>query len=332
MPGFVNKHLEERKDLDYKKHYIGDFNQDRDDIKSSCSGFCLDWIRRIKTGKFKAGESVFLHNYNFGAKQRTRLRKVADTHGIYQTVRSQIWNEITTFERDLRFVEIAQKRHKVDLSRSHKTDWKDVLFQATKDAKIYDEIEGEIDLDLWAVNTQMELMKKYRASMATSVHKQFQKDWEEKILITKTREVPQQVKNPITGAVYTLPIKKKETYQEKRTDNFNGIQFKDIDFFNTDPMKEFFNGSMLFQKFLGDHIKKLQPNEAAILSWKGLNKIGHDVAFFFDGASYYFLEPNFGEFLFAPGEIDSDLKNIFIEIFNNFYQKKIYMCEWICFA
>lgn len=69
-----------------------------------------------------------------------------------------------------------------------------------------------------------------------------------------------------------------------------------------------------------------------MLSWKGLSKVGHDVAFHFDGVTYYFLEPNFGEFLFAPGEIDSDLKNIFTEIFDNFYSKQIYMCEWIVFT
>jgi hypothetical protein len=335
MPEYVNKHLEGRKGLAYKKHYIGDFTQDREDIPKSCSGFCLEWIRRIKTGKFKTGESVFLLDGNNPAKRSSRLRKAVDTHGIYQTVRQQTWQQILSVEKDVAFIDIAKKKHKVDLSTLPKPGWKEKLTTATGDLKAYDAVLGELDLDFMDVQKGIELMRANHAVLARNVHVQFRQDWEEKTLITKFRAVPQQMKNPITGAVYTLPLKKTETYQEKRTDNFSGIQIKETDFFNTDPTpgkSEFFNGALLFQKFLGDKIKKLQPNESAMLSWKGLSKVGHDVAFHYDGVTYYFLDPNFGEFLFAPGEIDSDLKNLFIEIFDNFYQKQIYMCEWICFA
>ncbi len=333
MPLYGNKRLDERKGLDYKKHYIGDFTQDREDIPKSCSGFCLEWIRRIKTGRFKSGESVFLLDSNAGLKRKSRLQMAIDTHGIYQTVRGQTWQRILSMEKDAAFLDKVKKKYDVDLSTSLKPEWKAKLIAATNDPASYDAIYSDVDWDFMDVRKGIELMKAHHAALATNVHMQFKKNWEEKVLKTKTREVPQQFKNPLTGAVHTLPLKKTETYQEKPVNNFSGITVKETDFFNTDiTNREFFTGPLLFQKFLGDKIKKLTPNEAAMLSWKGMSKVGHDIAFFFDGASYYFLDPNFGEFVFMPGEIDSDLKSIFVEIFDNFYQKQIYMCEWIVFV
>ncbi len=324
MPTFKNQNLEKLLNVTYKSNYISDFSQSgRSDTGSGvCMGMCLDWIRRIKNAKFKTGESIYSYKDSNGLKKEKRIKKIIETHNIRSGIsKPYIKNIFDNEENDL-IVKITWSDYKVDISNTPKKDWDDKIFIETKmDHKAYENIIDKYLKIIQQPDYGLKVIKKHSAGIAKTVYQQFQQDWENQMLKHKSIQVPvsKNITIPFTNKVlFTTTVNTTVNYTEKRKANFNSIkiasQFVDA------SSSSCYDGNGLFQGFVSGCAHKLNTNDTAILSLGKDKESGHDVAFYNDGNSLYYFDPNLGEFLFDIGKIDSDFKNVFIGVFDIVYK------------
>jgi hypothetical protein len=326
MPTFSNSILNNLINVTYKANYIGDLTQPT----STCMGMCLDWIRRIKTGKFTPGQSIFGHGDPSGSKRANRLKKIADTHQIRSNIAGQFFKTAVSREEKDLIVKFALEDFNVNLKGTPENKWDDKIFTDTgMNTKLnaYETILTKVDAEIKKSSYQMSVLRKHSASIENLTYQQFQKDWEAQMLKQKSMQVPvrKDVMLPFTKkVVYTTTENKTVNYTEKRTHNFNSIKIASQFVYASSSAS--YDGTGLFQDSLSGDIKKLSPKEGAILSLgKDLGQgVGHDLAFYNDGKSTYFFDPNLGEFLFDNSKIDSDFKNLFIGVFDIVYKSKLY--------
>jgi len=96
----------------FKTYMVGQWSQaGRPETGNGvCMGMCLDWIRRILTGKARLGtkgSAFFNPGVDAKKKDKSRIKKVIETHGIYARVQKEVvggrWQQLQK-ERALKAV------------------------------------------------------------------------------------------------------------------------------------------------------------------------------------------------------------------------------------
>ena len=272
-----------------------------EDSPAVCMGMCLDWIRRILTGKakFDQGGSAVLGPKDGKGKDASRFKKVIQTHGIYNRVQKEVVAEVrlkrlqqavlTRVLPSIQKLDVALAGVKT-LEQAQKAI--EALYSVDSDGaidyamKVQDEFEKI--LVVYSEECQQLGQKKptgrdtleLRIELQNAIHERFATEWTEKL--------------PKSHMLFS---------SKPRTNNFQKTRIRRI----TSPLIS--DDGPLFPSQVLAYVEMqlgcLRGGGCAVMSIAPVDGSGHDVAFHRTSNKdvLYYFDPNLGEFRFQMNEL-----------------------------